>query len=139
MKVQIGAHTIVSDNDILVAHVTGLMTLDQMKEFLDVCAKVLAQYGSVYLISIMGPGYTISPDSRRYIAEWGREHKMDGNLVVGAPFAMRAVLSVISRAAKLFGAKNPDLVFAASEAEARRWIAQHKAQQSRLSGSHPNV
>lgn len=139
MKVQIGAHSIVSDNDILVAHVTGPMMLDQMKEFLAVCAQTLAQHGSVYLISIMGPGYTLPPDSRRYIAEWGRQYKITGNLVVGAPFAMRVLLGMLSRASKMVGAKNPEIEFAASEAEARRWIAQHKAQQTRLGPSPPST
>lgn len=139
MKVQIGAHSIMVDNDILVAHVTGPMPLDQMKQFLDVCAKTLAQHGSVYLISIMGPGYAIPPDSRRYVAEWGRSHRLDGNLIVGAPFAMRALLTMLSRASKLFGVKNSEIEFAVSEAEAHRWIAQHKARQSRLSPSHPST
>lgn len=139
MKVQIGAHSIVIEDDVLFAHVNNPWQLDEMRQFLALCEKTYARLGSVYLVTLVGPGYNLPPESRRYIAEWGRNHVVSGNVIVGAPFAMRALITVLSRAAKLFGGRSSDVEFTATELEARRWVAQRKAQRSASGTAHPSV
>ncbi len=127
MQIQIGAHRIVIEDDVLLAYVSGPWLLAQLTEFLGLCEQTFARLGSVYLVTVVGPGYSLPPDSRKYIAEWGRGHALSGNVIVGAPFAMRALISIISRATQLLGSRSGEVVFTTTEAEARAWIAQRKS------------
>jgi len=126
MQIQIGAHRILIEEDVLLAYVSGPWLLPEMKEFLGLCEQTLARLGSVYLVTLVGPGYALPPESRRYIADWGREHALTGNVIVGAPFAMRALIGIIARAAQLTGSRSSEVVFTTTETEARAWITQHK-------------
>ena len=127
MQIQIGAHRIVIEDDVLLAYVSGPWLLAEMTEFLGLCEQTSARLGSVYLVTIVGPGYSLPADSRKYIAEWGRGHAVSGNVIVGAPFAMRALITIIARASQMVGARSTEVVFTATEAEARAWLVQRKS------------
>ena len=129
MKIRIGAHSVTIEEDVLIAYVSGPWLLPDMVEFLKLCETTYEQLGSVYLITVVGPGYNLPQDARKYIAEWGRSHTVTGNVIAGAPFAMRALIGIISRGAQLIGSAGSSAVtFTATEAEARDWVAQHKRQ-----------
>lgn len=126
MELRIGTHRIAVEEDVLTAYVSGPWLLPEMVEFLALCEQTRAQRGSIYIITVVGPGYNLPPDSRKYIAEWSRRNALTGNVVAGAPFAMRALIGILSRAAKLVGAQSSEVTFTATEAEARAWVAQRK-------------
>ncbi len=56
MQIQIGAHRILIEEDVLLAYVSGPWLLPEMKEFLGLCEQTLARLGSVYLVTLVGPG-----------------------------------------------------------------------------------
>lgn len=127
MESKIGPHRIVSEEDVLLAYVSGPWLLAEMKQFLVRCEETYTRLGSLYIVTIVGPGYALPPDSRKYIAEWSQTHRLSGNVIAGAPFAMRALITILSRAAKMVGGQSSDVVFTDNEAQARAWIAEHKA------------
>ena len=126
METRIGPHRITIEQDVITAYVSGPWLLPEITEFLQLSTQTQQRLGSVYLITVVGPGYHLPPDSRKYIGDWSRANVVTGNIVAGAPFAMRALISIISRASKMLGAKTSDVEFTATEAEARAWVAQHK-------------
>ncbi len=73
------------EDDVLLAYVNGPWLLAELTEFLSLCEQTFARLGSVYLVTIVGPGYGLPPDSRKYIAEWGRGHTVTGNVIENAP------------------------------------------------------
>ena len=126
MQIQIGAHRTLVEDDVLLTYVSGPLVLAELTELLGLCEQTAARLGSVYLVTIVGPGFSLPLDSRKYAAEWGRGHALSGNVIVGAPFAMRALITILARAAQLVGARSAEVVFTATEAEARAYITQHK-------------
>ncbi len=126
METRIGPHRITIEEDVITAYVSGPWLLAEITEFLQLCTKTRERLGSVYLITVVGPGYHLPPDSRKYIGDWSRSHAVTGNVVAGAPFAMRALIGIIARASKMIGAKTSEVEFTATEAEARAWVAQRK-------------
>ena len=136
MEIRIGAHRVAIEEDVLVAYVDGPWLLPEMVEFLALCEKTRTRCGSVYIITVVGPGYSLPPDSRKYIAEWSRRNLLTGNVVAGAPFAMRALIGILSRASKLVGSHSSEVTFTATEAEARAWVAQRKQQRPGQTAPH---
>ena len=126
METRIGPHRITVEEDLIIAYVSGPWLLPDITEFLSLCTDTKQRLGSVYLLTVVGPGYHLPPDARKYIGDWSRANVVTGNVVAGAPFAMRALIGIISRAAKIIGAKSAEVEFTATEAEARAWVAQHK-------------
>jgi hypothetical protein len=126
METLIGPHRIILEEDVLFAYVSGPWLLDELKQFLLLCEETKLRLGSVYLVTIVGPGYDLPPPSRKYIGEWSRAHEVTGNVLAGAPFAMRALITIMTRALQLLGASSSGVVFTNTEAEARAWIRHHK-------------
>lgn len=129
METRIGPHRITVEDDVLTAYVSGPWLLPEITEFLRLCTETRERLGSVYVITVVGPGYHLPPDARKYIGEWARSHVVSGNIVAGAPFAMRALIGIISRASKMIGAKSSEVEFTATEVEAKAWVAQRKLSQ----------
>ena len=135
MGIQIGPHRIEVENDILFAYVSHRLQLEELKQIHDLCEKAHARFGSAYLVTVMGPGYELPPECRKHAAEWGRDHDLY-NLVVGASFAIRTLINLLSRASKLVGARNPGVDFVTTIDEARQRIAEHK---ERVANSQENL
>lgn len=128
MEHVIGPHRIVVEQDLLIAYANGPWRMEETKRLLTLSEETYARLGSVYIITVIGPGYDLPPESRKYVAEWGRNNFVNGNVIAGAPFAMRTLVTLLSRASQLIGAKNATVTFVDDEAAARAWIAEHKAQ-----------
>ncbi len=131
MELHIGAHRIVVDEDIVTIYVQGRLELEENKQLLALLETTYAQFDRVFLITVVGPGFELPPECRKLSAEWGRDHVITCNLVAGAPFAIRTIINLLSRASKLIGAQSPGVEFTATEADARHLIAEHKAQSGR--------
>lgn len=126
METRIGPHRITVEEDVVTAYVSSSWLLAEITEFLQLCTATRERLGSVYLITVVSDGYLLPPDSRKYIGEWSRSNVVSGNVVAGAPFAMRVLIGIVSRASKMIGAKATEVEFTATEAEARAWVAQRK-------------
>lgn len=129
MEVAIGKHRIVVEEDVVTAYVSGPWHLEEIQRFLALCDETYRRLGSVYLLTVVGRGYDLPPASRKYVADWSRDHFVSGNVVAGAPLTLRVLVTLLSRASQLVGGKNAAVTFVSDEAAARVWIAEHKAQQ----------
>lgn len=130
MEYRIGPHRLVVEDDVVFSHSDQAVTGEEMQRLLDICTSVRARWGRLYVVTIMGPGFDMTPGARKVASDWGRQQGMTHNIVVGASLAMRTLLSLISRAHKLLGARQDAMEFAATEAEARSLVAKHKAAQA---------
>lgn len=128
MELIIGPHRIVAEQDVLFAYTNGPWRIEEMRRFLTLSEETYARFGSLYIVTIIDRGYDLPPDSRKYIADWSRTHFITGNVIAGASLAMRTLVTLLSRASQLIGAKNPMVTFVSDEAAARAWVAEHKAQ-----------
>lgn len=129
MELSIGPHRIVVEQDVLTAYVSAPWRLEEIQRFLALCGETYSRLGSVYLVSIVGPGYDVPLESRKYIADWSRKHIVSGNLIAGAPLAMRVLVTLLARATQLIGSNNSAVTFVSDEeAAARAWIAEHRTQ-----------
>lgn len=129
MELTIGKHRIVVDEDVVTAYANSPWRLEDIERFLALCDETYQRLGSVYLVTVVGRGYDLPPEARKYVAEWSRSHFVSGNVIAGAPLAMRVLVTLLSRATQLVGGKNAAVTFVSDEAAARAWIAEHKAQQ----------
>lgn len=95
-----------------------------MQEYFALVLNVHKRSGPVYLITIIKPGYALSPEARKYIAEWGKLHPdvVVGNIVVGASLAIRAVLRLAQAAVNLLSPSQLQVTMVDTEEQARAWI-----------------
>jgi hypothetical protein len=135
MELVIGQHRIVVEQDVLIAYANAPWRLEEMKQFLTLSEEIYSRLGSVYLVTVIGRAYDLPPETRKYVAAWSRSHFVTGNVIAGAPFAMRTLVTLLSRASQLVGAKNSAVTFVNDEAAALAWIAEHKTQ--RRQGRQP--
>lgn len=127
MEHRIGPHRLVVEDDVAFSYSNQPVTATEMQQLLDLCASVRDTWGRLYVVTIMGPGFDMTPDARKLASEWGRKHEMTLNVVVGASLAMRTILGLIARAHRLLGGRPDEVKFAMTEADARSLIAKHKA------------
>lgn len=127
MEHRIGPHRLVIEDDVALSYSDQAVTATEMQQLLDICASVRDRWNRLYVVTIMGPGFDMTPDARKLASEWGRKHEMTLNVVVGASLAMRTLLGLIGRAHRLLGGRPDEIKFAATESEARSIIAKHKA------------
>ena len=135
MEMQIGPHRVEVENDIVFAYCSHRLQFAELKQILDLCEKIHARFGSAHLVTVMGPGYELPPESRKLAAEWGRDHELH-NIVIGASFAIRTLINLLSRASKLVGSRAAGVDFVSTIDEARHRIAEYKA---RMANSQENL
>lgn len=109
----------------------GKASLDETKVFHAILARRLAERGRCYLLIDLGGLTAIGADSRRFIGEWNREHKITAGAAFGASFAVRVMVTLLLTTIKLMNRDPPEVFIARDEAEARRWLAAQQAARSR--------
>ncbi len=122
---EIGKHRITVEDSILIGAISSPWTRAEMQEYFALVLDVYKRRGPVYLMTIIKPGYALSPEARKYIAEWGKQHPdvVVGNIVVGASLAIRAVLRLAQAAVNLLSPSRIELTLVDTEEQARAWIA----------------
>lgn len=123
--VAIGKHRIAIEESVLISAISAPWTRDEMQAYLALVADVYKRTGPVYLLTIIKPGYALSPEARKYIAEWGKQNPdaVVGNVIVGASLAVRAVLRLAQAAAQLIRPSRLELTLLDTEEQGRAWIA----------------
>ena len=124
-SVVIGKHHITVEESIVIGAISSPWTLAEMQEYFALVLDVYKRRGPVYLMTIIKPGYALSPEARKYIAEWGKQHPdvVIGNVIAGASLAIRAVLRLAQAATRLLSPTRLELTLVDTEEQARAWIA----------------
>lgn len=109
------------EDDVVYSIIHGVISLDEARRFLDLVAEVRVKHGHVLMLSNVTEGFGMSPETRRYTAEWSRTHKMDASALFGASALARSMIMLVTRAMAVIG-RAPNIAFFATEKEARTWL-----------------
>jgi hypothetical protein len=131
-SIDIGGQPFTVQGDEVVGYFQRAMSLPEIIRLLRITQEVKRLRGRVFLLAqVSGEMGTVSPESRRWIAEWGKRHHIDGLALSGGSAVGRALTLLIVTAVNLLRKAPTALTFVQSEAEARAWVA---AQRQRLGG-----
>lgn len=127
LPLALGPHRARQVDDVVEVVFAGPLTLADAVTLHDRLARVYAERGSCYLLGDLKDMATMGPETRRYVGEWNRTHRLSGVALHGANFAMRAIATLTVQAIRLLGSHQTEVVFLRDEPEARRWISARRA------------
>lgn len=87
----------------------------------------LAERGRCYVLIDLGGLTGIGADTRRFIGEWNREHKITAGAAFGASFTARVLVTLLLTTVKMMSRDPPEVFIARDEPEALRWLAAEQA------------
>jgi hypothetical protein len=121
----IGRHRLEVVDDVVLWVAHGPCDVDDLRQVIAVGEELAARYGRYYSLIDAREGITITPAARRYSAEWERARggSKAYTVIFGASTFLRTLVTLINRAAELILSRSPEIVFVATEAEARAHIA----------------
>ncbi len=118
----LGPHTVRIEGDVLHITLRGEFALQEMQKLVELTDDVIARhgfYGAIFDGSQVG---AIPPAVRRMSGQWPGLKKCYGNVIYGASFSVRTIMSLVARGLKLFSANSLEIAFFKSEPEARAWL-----------------
>jgi hypothetical protein len=119
----LGLHEVSRERDLHLIRLRGALSEDEAAAFHSGVARTIARYGSAYVLVDSCQAGSISPQTRRWIAEWNQTHPVGGVAIFGSSLVVRAVLTLVLNAIALLRRQAVPSVFVKTEAEARAWIA----------------
>lgn len=134
MPVQIGAHTLDVDGDLVLVHFDGDVSESEIIEILRHTDSVQGAYGYHLGLSDVRRLGKISPAVRRYVMEWGKKEVLMANACFGASLMSRTLVTLSIRAISLIRHLDAELAFFKREGEARDWL---NAQRHRMRMRRP--
>jgi hypothetical protein len=123
---RVGAHQLVLEQDLVVFRQRGDYTLSDAREVGAELASLIARRGRIFVIIDQTQAGTTPPESRRFLADWNKRHTLGGVALFGGSVTARAVASLITTAIRLVRPAGAPMVFTATEAEARAWVASQR-------------
>jgi hypothetical protein len=127
----LGQHVTARERDLVSIRLRGPLSLEEAQGFHAAVARTLARYGTAFVLVDSSQGGSLSPETRRWIAEWNKSHKVTGVAIFGSSLVVRALLTLVLNAIALMRREAVPSVFVKNEAQARAWLA---ALRSRLRG-----
>jgi hypothetical protein len=133
--VRVGPHTIYIEEGVVHNRFAGDLSRDDMAAVLEFADQVLKRDGVVFTLNDVRGIRHISPEARRYAAQWMRGRRFDGAAVYGANLATRTLVTLLLRAINLLRSTPFESIFCATEQEGRAWINEQR--QKLQHGSRP--
>lgn len=102
-------------------------TLESVKTYFAAVEPLFLRYGHAFMLTDATRTLEVTAEARRYIAEWGKTHRVIASALFGTSGATRAMLQLVTSAMKLVG-KNGDqnIRFFSQESEARAWLDEQR-------------
>lgn len=126
---QIGPHFIRFEDSILCMKFIGACSPEHAQEFLGILDANFEKYGMAYLISDQSRGALTPSATRKVLATWPIRGRY-GVAVHGFSAPLRILMQLTTASRALLKRPTIDLYMADSDADARRWIAEHRRQQT---------
>lgn len=127
-QTRIGPHLVIVEGELVIIAEQSVWALDEMVQLLAILDRLFMQHGRIFLLDNMSNGLSVPPETRRYVIEWLKNHKIAAISAVGTGAVVRATVQLILRGAQLLGAKLPLIHFCDTLSEGRTWIdAQRQA------------
>lgn len=133
-----GPNDVIIEGDMVFSRVHGVPDMEDMRKFFEMVAEVEAKYGQVLFLSDVTEGFGLTSESRRYTAEWSKNHRIVANAFFGASTPARAMLTLVLRAMSLLGNSQAHTRFFATEAESRDFLDQFRVPEFRRKGCPPS-
>lgn len=119
----LGGHAVQIDKDLIVMRVKGVVTREDMAEFMRLQAKVKREHGTVFMIYDSRENTGLDPAARKYATDHASEEsRVDAAASFGAPFAMRVVVNMLNRAFEMLRKEGTRVMLFDTEAQARQYI-----------------
>jgi len=119
----LGTHLLHVDCDTLLFIARGSVTIDDMREILDLCTDIKKKYGRLFVLYDARNGTGIDPDARKLAAHrTPTQVQADLEVAFGISFALRVILSMLVRAQKVLQNRTVNLHVFASENEGRAFF-----------------
>jgi hypothetical protein len=128
--VQIGEHRLEVDGDTLLIRAEHEVTLEDAARSHAVAKRIYAEHGYFYQIIDAARGRTPSPEVRKRMAETSKDIDC-AIVIINAGAIMRAAATLMLGALRYVSGRQRTVVFLKDEAEARAWIANHRARRAR--------
>jgi hypothetical protein len=127
----LGKHSYFIEQDTYFLILGGPLELEDAVAMHATMAEMLKVYGRLFVIidgRFPGSGTSPSPATRRFLAEWNRQHHASGVACFGDSGRRGSVFTaMIFAAIRLFRRSPLPLVFVKDEATARSWVASERA------------
>lgn len=120
---ELGLHVVSRDRDLHLIRLKGVLSQDEAEAFHNGVAQTLARYGSAYVLVDSSQAGSISPQTRRWIAEWNKAHQVGGVAIFGSSLVIRTVLTLVLNAIALLRSQAVPSTFVKTESEGRAWLA----------------
>ncbi len=136
----VGKHTLRTEGDIVTMNPGGDISLEEIIEVHDEIKRVLVRLGRVYVLSDNRRSAEMSPEVRRFLADWNRANRVSAIAVINnGSYAVRMLATLVLRGISLLRKDSPPIRIVASEAEARRFFSSERRKfgHDSLSDLHP--
>lgn len=119
----LGTHLIHVDGDTVLLAARGSVTLEDMRDILDLTARVKRQHGCLFMVYDARRGTGIDPDARQLAATRATTNdEADLEVAFGISFTLRVLLKMVVHAQKVLRNRAVNLHLFDAEAEALAFL-----------------
>lgn len=122
----IGKHLVITDGDVVYVHWDGVTSLDEIKTVQGIYEARLRVHPRLFSVFHVARAVPPTPEVRRRMAQWRREHKVAASVVIGASRPLRAIATLYLRAAQLLGLRTWPVAFVEDDAAAQAFLAERR-------------
>src|SRR5262245_39683871 len=101
----------------------GDYELEQAKRVHVELERMLTQHANIYLLIDQSHAGNIKPETRRFVSDWHRQHKIAGIALFGGSLASRAASTLLLSVVRMFQNEPIPTAFLKDEAESRAFLA----------------
>lgn len=123
-----GQHEFNAEGDILFCRLRGDFTVEDVIPMLKLAEEVEAKYGYYLTIADIRELGHVHPAVRQHGAQWARSHNPAACACYGGSLLARAIVTLTMRAITLVRRQPSPVVFFSTEADARSWLTERRAQ-----------
>ena len=134
-KLHFGKHWMRLEGDILYCKYTGLISVPDVRESMQLLDKMLVPGRTYYIIADVADVTGMEAEARRISTEWFATHNIGGAVNFGAGAVTRAIAALILSMLRLLHRNHMSSEFVKTEEEARAWV---EAQRRRRSAASPS-
>ncbi|HRI62976.1 MAG TPA: STAS/SEC14 domain-containing protein [Polyangium sp.] len=119
----LGGHWVRVEGDLVRLRVKGVISVQDMAEFMRLQAAVRREQGWVFMLYDSRENTGLDPAARKYATEHTTsESRVDAAASFGAPFSMRVLVNMLNRARVVLGKPGTPVELFNTEAEARQYL-----------------
>lgn len=125
---RVGDHGVRIDGDLIILSIKGVVTLDDMVEFMRLQVQVKRERGSVFVLYDSRQNTGLDPAARKYATDHADvDSRVSAAASFGAPFGMRVLVNMLNRALVMLHRDGTMVQLFDTEAQARQYLEAERA------------